>query len=144
MGDGQGIRWGWLKFMYAYTIAVAGAMGVALIVAPTATTAMFGWPEQDPVVMGVMASVYVAFGLISVLGLRAPLKFVPILCLQLVYKVIWLLFVLVPLALATGLPSHAAVFIAIFASYIVGDLIAIPFAYVFDLPAESREPSTVS
>jgi len=127
----QNVRWGWLKFMYAYTIAGAGVMGVALIVAPDATVRMFGWPEQDPVILGIVASVYTAFGLLSVPGLREPLKFVPVLCLQLAYKVLWMLLVMAPMALTGPLPQHAPVFIAIFASYIVGDLIAIPFGYVF-------------
>jgi len=134
MASAQHIRWGWLKFMYGYTIAGSGLMGVALIVAPGATASMFGWPEQDPIILGVVASLYAGFGLLSVLGLRQPLKFVPILCLQLVYKSLWLLFVLLPM-LATGpLPAHGPVFIAIFVSYVIGDLIAIPFRYVLSGP----------
>jgi len=73
----------------------------------------------------------VAFGILSILGLRSPLKFVPVLFLQLCYKVAWFLGVALRL-LATGqFPVHGIPFAIIFASYIVGDLIGIPFSYLF-------------
>jgi len=130
MSSEERIRWGWLKFMYAYTIVGAGVLGAALIAAPGRAVSLPGWPEQDPITLGVTASVYAAFGIVSVLGLRQPLKFVPILCLQLTYKIVWLLLVIVPMLMAGRLPGHGPLMIAIFASYIVGDLIAIPFWYV--------------
>jgi len=126
--------------MYGYTMVVAGLRGVALIVAPDQAVAAFGWPEQDPIVLGVMASVYAAFGLLAALGLSRPLKFVPILCLQLVYKSLWLLFVAVPLLVTGALPAHGPLFIAIFVSYVIGDLIAIPFRYVLSGP-QAQVPS---
>lgn len=125
------VRWGWLRFMYAYTIVGAGCLGLGLIVAPDAVASAFKWPAQDPVVLGVMASAYVAFGALSALGLRAPLKFAPVLCLQLCYKSVWFVGVGAPLMFSGELPPHAPVFMAIFASYIIGDLIAIPFHHVF-------------
>jgi len=133
------VRWGWLRFMYAYTIVGAGCLGLGLILAPHVVASALKWPEQDPVVLGVMASVYVAFGALSALGLRAPLKFAPILCLQLCYKSIWFVGVVAPLLVTGELPPHAPVFMAIFASYIIGDLIAIPFPYVF---ARQNAPPT--
>ena len=60
-----------------------------MILAPGVLIPMMGFPLQDPVIFGIVGSVYVAFGLLSILGLRAPLKFVSILLLQLSYKVIW-------------------------------------------------------
>jgi hypothetical protein len=137
MSDQENVRRGWLKFMYGYTAVGAGMMGAALLIAPDAVTGIFGWPEQDPIVLGTMASIWTGFGLVSILGLREPLKFVPILCLQLCYKTLWMLLVAIPLALSGALPSHAIVFIAIFASYVIGDLIAIPFHHV--LRSETRE-----
>jgi hypothetical protein len=71
-----------------------------------------------------------------VLGLRAPLKIAPVLVLQLSYKVIWFVGVILPLLISGQFPPYAILFVAIFASFIIGDLIAIPFAYVF-----GKEPS---
>jgi hypothetical protein len=141
MSSQERVRWGWLRFMYAYTIVGAGVMGVALVVAPDRTVALFGWPAQEPVVLGVMASLYVAFGIVAVLGLRAPLKFAPILCVQLTYKVVWFVGVLVPMVAAGAVPGHALVFVAIFASYVIGDLIAIPFWYVLGPQDAGGQPT---
>jgi hypothetical protein len=51
--------------------------------------------------------------------------------MQLCYKSIWFIGVVFPL-LATGkFPLYAILLVVIMASYIIGDLIAIPFSYVF-------------
>ncbi len=34
MSEDIKIRWGWLKFMYIYTIVVSGFLGVGIIVMP--------------------------------------------------------------------------------------------------------------
>ncbi len=125
------IRWGWLKFMYIYTIVGAGGFGLGIIFIPQVIRSVFRFPGQDPVVLGIVGSTYITFGLISILGLRSPLKFVPVLLLQLCYKVIWFAAVVAPLLFSGGLPVHAVLLLVIFTTYIVGDLIAIPFSYVF-------------
>lgn len=125
------IRWGWLKFMYFYTIVSAGLLGLGVVIAPDFMISMMGWPSQDNIVFGVFGSLYVAFGLASILGLRAPLKFVPVLLLQLTYKIVWFLGVALPLVMKGQLPAHGYIFAAIFFTFLVGDLIAIPFSYVF-------------
>ena len=144
MGEDVRVRWGWLKFMYIYTLIGAGGFGIALIVVPDTVLTAFGWPEQDAIVLGVMASVYTGFGIVSILGLRSPLKYSPVLLLQLAYKLIWMVFVAAPLAVYGQLPAHGWVFVGIFASYIIGDLIAIPFRYVFAKESRDGAASTVS
>ena len=125
------VRWGWLKFMYAYTIIGAGALGLGIVFTPSVVTSVFGWPPRDPIGLGITGSVYCAFAILSVLGLRSPLKFAPVLLLQLCYKSVWLLGVVAPLLVQGRLPAYATVPAAIFATYIIGDLMAIPFSYVF-------------
>ncbi|MCK7506845.1 MAG: hypothetical protein MZV70_24155 [Desulfobacterales bacterium] len=95
------IRWGWIKGMYIYTIVVAGLFGLGIIVVPEMIKSKFTWPVEEPVAFGIIGSVYMAFGLLSILGLRSPLKFTPILLLQLCYKTIWFIGVVLPLW-ATG------------------------------------------
>ncbi len=125
------VRRGWLKFMYLYTILGAGGFGLGMIFDPKLIQSMFGFPSQDPVVFGICASVFVAFGVLSIFGFRSPLKFTPVLLLQLSYKSIWLICIILPL-LVVGAPETYAIIIAIiFVTYIIGDLIAIPFSYVF-------------
>jgi hypothetical protein len=51
--------------------------------------------------------------------------------LQLGYKLIWLIGVIFPLLFAGKFPTYGILYVVIFATYIIGDLIAIPFSYVF-------------
>jgi hypothetical protein len=130
------IRWGWLKGMYIYTIVGAGLFGLGMIVIPEVIKTMFTWPVKEPIVFGIVGRVYVTFGLSSILGLRSPLKFVPVLLMQLCYKSIWFIGVVLPLLITAHFPSYAIPTVIIFATYIIGDLIAIPFSYVF-----AKEPN---
>ena len=124
-------RWGWLKFMYCYTIVGAGGFGLGMITIPDTMRSVFGWPSQDPIVFGVTGSVYLAFGILSIFGLRSPLKFVPVLLLQLCYKSIWFIGVILPMLVSGKFPTYGLLHVTIFATYVVGDLIAIPFSYIF-------------
>lgn len=126
-----GVRWGWLKFMYIYTIIGAGCFGVGMLLIPETIQSLFRFPSQDPIFFGIAGSVYAGFGLISILGLLSPLKFVPILLLQLCYKSLWLIVVILPLVISGRFPLYAISLLCIFVTYIIGDLIAIPFSYVF-------------
>ena len=125
------VRWGWLKAMYIYTIIGAGGFGLGIIIMPDVMRSIFGFPSQDPIVFGVTGSVYLSFALLSVLGLRSPLKFAPVLLLQLSYKLVWLIGVILPILFGGKFPTYGILYVVIFATYIIGDLIAIPFPYVF-------------
>ena len=131
MSKETGVRWGWLKFMYIYTIVGAGGFGLGIIAVPEVIKSVFSLPDGDPITLGITGSVYLSFGLLAILGLRAPLKYVPILLLQLSYKVVWFVGVILPLLVAGKFPTYAIAIAVIFATYVIGDLIAIPFSYVF-------------
>ena len=106
-----------------------------MLFVPATIQAMYGWPwpSQDPVLFGVSGSVFVSFALLSILGFRSPLKFVPVLMLQLSYKSIWYIFVLLPNFVMGRVHMYGWVMAVVFATYIIGDLIAIPFSYVFEV-----------
>ena len=125
------VRWGWLKGMYIYTIVGTGGFGLGVILIPSVMRSIFGWPSQDPIVLGVCGSVWFSFALVSILGLRSPLKFSPVLLLQLSYKVVWFIGVLLPVLIAGEFQVSMIAYVVFFAVYIMGDLIAIPFSYVF-------------
>jgi len=131
------VRLGWLKGMYIYTIIGAGGFGLGIIIMPESIRSIFGWPSQDPIVFGVVGSVYLSFALLSILGLRSPLKFTPVLLLSLSYKVVWFIGVISPLLLAGKFPAYGLLYIAVFASYLIGYLIAIPFSYVFAVQSKA-------
>lgn len=125
------IRWGWLKFMYLYTIMGAGLFGLGILIKPDMIKSVFQWPADEPISLGIVGSVYAAFGILSLFGLRDPLKFTPILLLQLCYKAVWFIGVVTPLLVSGRFPSYAFFTVVIFTTYIVGNLIAIPFPYIF-------------
>ena len=125
------VRWGWLKGMYIYSIIGAGGFGLGIIIMPEIMRSVIGWPIQNPNTLGICGSVFIAFALLSILGLRAPLKFTPILLLSLCYKSIWFIGVFFPLLFAGKFPNYAIPCAIMFATYIIGNLIAIPFPSIF-------------
>ena len=136
MSANVNVRWSWLKLMYWYTILGAGGYGILTVIAPcftqSTTRCLMPFPAQDPLIFGFMGSAMAAFAFLSILALRAPLRFVPVLMLQLVYKTIWMLGVYIPLVMEGNNSLYATLLAAIFMTYIIGDLIAIPFSYLFE------------
>lgn len=132
-------RMKWLKAMYLANIVVAAPLGVATLVTPGAARALMGIPPGDPVFYGMAAgAVPLAFGVAGVAGLRAPLRLSPVLALQALYKSLFLMAVIAPLAVSGQMPGHAVPLNVIFVFFIVGDVVAVPFRYLFSAP-DSRE-----
>lgn len=131
MENNPSIRWGWLKIMYLYTIFGAGGFGLGMILIPGKFQAAFRFPPQDQVALGLYGSFLLASGLIAIPALRSPLKFVPLLLTQLVYKPVWLAFFAIPLFVKGQFPFYVVFISAVFITYIIGNLIAIPFSYLF-------------
>jgi hypothetical protein len=117
--------------MYIYTLFGAGGFGVMTLFFPNAARTLFRLPDGDPAILGLYGSFSLASGLLAIPALRSPLKFVPLLFLQLVYKPVWLIVVAVPLFLKGQFPVYVVIISAVFLTYIVGNLIAIPFSYLF-------------
>jgi hypothetical protein len=125
------IRVGWLRLMYSVTIIIAGCSGIAILIIPDATKWMFG-AACPHFISGIIGSVYLAFALLSVLGLRSPLKFAPVILMQMIYKTVWLFGVVVPLYVNGEITADMIPVIVIFTLVIIGDLIAIPFAWIIE------------
>jgi hypothetical protein len=106
MGNQIKIRYGWLKGMYIYTILGSVLSGLGMILMPKTYVSMLNWPVQEPINFGILGSVYLAFGLISILGLKSPLKFVPILLVEITYKTIWFLGIIFPLIFKGQFPQY--------------------------------------
>ena len=117
--------------MVICTAAIAGLTGLGIIIIPDTIVSSSRLAFQDSINCGIVGSVYLTFGLISIFGLIAPFKAAPILILQLTYKTIWFIGIIVPLILKGKLPPYAILNIIVYTAFIVGDLIAIPFKYLF-------------
>jgi len=131
MSENTNIRWGWLKGMYIYTIVMSGFLGLGIIFIPEVIKARLPWPVEEPTAFGVVGSLYVALGLLAILGLRSPLKFIPVLLMELIYKSVWIVGVCIPLLVTSRFPGYAIPMLILFVTFIIGDVIAIPFHYVF-------------
>ena len=125
------VRWGWLKAMYLYTLVGAGGFGLEFILFPGLLQSSLHMPPQDPFVFGVYGCVLLASGLLSIPALRHPLKFIPLLLFQLVYKPVWIVAVVVPSLVKGQFPFYVAFISGVFLTYIIGDLIAVPFSRFF-------------
>lgn len=79
---------------------------------------------------GVAFSFWAAFSALMGLGVRYPLQMLPLLFLQLSYKVVWLLAVARPIWSAGQWDSQAAGLTRTFVIPVVLDLLVIPWAYV--------------
>ena len=82
----------------------------------------------DPM-RGVAFSFWAAYSTLMILGLRDPLKMVPLLLLQFLYKLVWLIAVAYPLWSANQLNGSSAEMATVFLAGVVIDLLVIPWPY---------------
>jgi len=78
-----------LKIMYIITIVLAGGFGIMMLISPSFVMGLLSQPAVDLYIYGVPAAIWTAFGLLAILGLRDPIKYMPILLFQFIYKLIW-------------------------------------------------------
>jgi hypothetical protein len=80
---------------------------------------------------GVAFSFWAALSALMGLGVRYPLQMLPLVLLQLFYKVVWLLAVALPLRSAGQWDSEASGVTRTFVIAVVVDLLVIPWVYVY-------------
>jgi hypothetical protein len=121
----------WLRVMYVVNIFVTGGIAMLLLVAPDTAASLFSSPAQEPLFSGYASSYMLAIAIFSILGLRSPLKFSPLLFLQAIGKIVWLVTILVPAMVAGPLSTFAIYLVATFLPILIGDLIVTPYKYIF-------------
>ncbi|KRT60352.1 MAG: hypothetical protein XU10_C0055G0002 [Chloroflexi bacterium CSP1-4] len=112
-----------MRFLYLLT-----GIGLGIEVWPAMTFRTKPW---DPL-YGVADSFWAALSLLMLLGVRFPVKMLPLMLLQLFYKLTWLILVAYPLW--TGghwSPLASELFMACAIGAVLG-LIVIPWPYVFE------------
>lgn len=112
-----------MRAFYLVIILAVGSMSLPTLIEPDVPLT----PMR-----GVALSFWGALALLAIVGLRHPLRMVPLLFVQMVYKLLWLLAVALPLWRA-GAPFDAdtAEFTRAMAIGVVLDVIVIPWGYVF-------------
>lgn len=121
----------WMRVMYALTVVIAGGIGLALLIAPKATGSFLGYPAEEPLIAGIAYSVWFTLGILSIAGLRSPLKFAPVLVVEMTYKTVWILAVIIPTAIAGPLASFGLTSAVLYLIPIIGNLIVVPWRLVF-------------
>ena len=86
-----------------------------------------GWQPEDAMAW----CVWTAFATLAGLGILRPLKMLPILLLEVFYKVLWLLIVAYPLWTAGTLAGSAAEGMTAAFLWVILPIIAIPWGYAF-------------
>jgi len=125
-----------LKIMYILTIILAGGIGLMMLISPSFTMALFSQPAQDLYIYGVAAAIWTAFGLLAILGLRDPIKYMPILLFQFIYKLIWVFAVFLPNIIVGGVRFDTITSLLVFILFIVGDFLTLPFKDFFEKTTE--------
>ena len=121
----------WLRVMFALNIFLTGGLAIFLIIAPDTAAIVFSSPAQEPLLSGYASSYMLGIAILSIAGFRSPLKFSPLLFLQAIVKIIWFIGILIPAMAAGHLSTFAIELAAMFIPYIIGDLIVIPYKYIF-------------
>lgn len=114
--------------LYALRVLYLGNfVGLAVNLWPTLVRP----PEPVAPLPGVAFAFWAALSILSALGLRYPLKMLPVLFMQLTYKSVWLLAVALPLWSSGLWSASAAGLFNVMAMGAVADLLIIPWPYVF-------------
>jgi hypothetical protein len=83
-------------------------------------------------IYGIAFSLYAGFALLMLWGVRFPVRMLPLILLQILYKMIWLIVVGYALWSAGRLNPAVIGTIEFFASIVVLDLVTIPWPYIFE------------
>lgn len=104
-----------------------GFMGVGLAVAKWP---LLGDASTLPLHEGVTLAMLTAMSLLALLGLRHPVRMLPVLLFEVLWKVLWLSLVALPLALGSGLDADTSE-VLVNCSLVVVILAVVPWRYVW-------------
>jgi len=91
---------------------------------------LFPASQIDPMT-GVAISFYAAFSLLCIVGIRYPLKFLPLVFLQLIYKIAWLIGVYYPAYAQNSVDENLTSWFWVMGPGILIDTVIIPWHYAY-------------
>ena len=128
-----------IRAAFAINIVAAGVPGFLIVFFPAFAEVNVLGAAQDLFTMGIVGSVWLAIGALSILGLFYPLQLAPIFLVQIIYKSVWIVAVALPL-LAAG-DARALPFIVFFSLAVGLFAYAVPFRALFARPTPGDEPA---
>ncbi|GAB5520575.1 MAG: hypothetical protein RhofKO_28260 [Rhodothermales bacterium] len=124
-----------LRFIYAANIVVAGAVGISSLFTPErAVNSVFEGLASPDMPIRVVGALWTTIAILSALGLVWPVRFSPVLLLQLVYKGGWLLVVALPVVMQGSLKGLPMGITSFFLMWVLVLLFALPYRALFDTP----------
>ena len=109
-----------LQIMFAINVLAAGVPGFTIVFFPEFAEKNVLWEQQDYGVMAILGSMWLTIGLLSILGVFQPYRWLPIFVIQFFYKSIWLVsFILPTIYAGEPLPPAAWIVIGIFALLLI-------------------------
>ncbi|MEM7077583.1 MAG: hypothetical protein AAF513_03040 [Pseudomonadota bacterium] len=121
-----------LRIMYGCAILGAGIVGLVTLFAPSlAARYVFLGATNVDIYIRILGALWLSLGAVSILGLISPIRFIPILVVQLVYKSLWLLVAAYPALLAGSREVGLIFFAGLFSAWVFALLLMIPFTLVF-------------
>lgn len=94
------------------------------------STVLYPGEQLDPW-SGVAISFYAAFSLLCLLGIRYPLKFLPLLMIQLIYKSAWMVSTYLPAYQLNQVDENLSSWFWVMVPGIVINLLVIPWGFVY-------------
>jgi len=104
---------------------------IAFFVGQTAWAYLFEARGEIPAMEGIVWCVWASFSLVCVIGIFKPLKMLPIVILEIFYKLIWLAFVAYPAWAAKTLNGTEVEEMLPLFLWVVLPICAVPWSYVF-------------
>ncbi len=88
-------------------------------------------PEALDYITGVTFSFWAAYATLMALGIRYPIKMLPLILLQLAYKAVWALTVYLPMKSSGTITPDAESFFWVCVAAVIIDTLVIPWGYFF-------------
>jgi len=126
-----------LQAVYLVLLVYVGILAIYLLVDPKSAISFVGFPSSGvpypaSLIAGVAYSQWLAIALLSVLGLRSPFKYSPVLLLVVTYKTVWMLALALPRAISGNLISWGTTTAIEWLILVVIAVLVLPWKYIFE------------
>ena len=126
-----------LQAVYLVLVVYVGILAIYLLVDPKSALSFVGFPSSGvpypaSLIAGVAYSQWLAIALLSVLGLRSPFKYSPVLLLVVTYKTVWMLAIALPRAISGNLISWGTTTAIEWLILVVIVVLVMPWKYIFE------------
>lgn len=117
-----------LRSMYLVAVIAAGVVGAITLMAPAmAGRYVFGGDIDVDVFIRILGALWLAIGIVAIAGFIDPVRYLPVLLIQLLYKMGWLIFAAYP-ALLSGKSSIGLVVLTVlFTIWVLALMVLVPF-----------------